>query len=159
MKPQQTPNKALKKQEEGGKRIEQAENLKKYNINLQKCKEIHAKQQRSHPRFVECSRLIESNMKNSIATSLLQVSELTFTATGSSSSSSSSATGAKGTIGSATKAATGAAKKAATGADNEVITEDMKAAEEEQAKKDAAKEKEEKEENAKLNDDDDALIK
>ena len=154
--------KALKKQEEGGKRIEQAENLKKYNINLQKCKEIHAKQQRSHPRFVECGRFIQSNMKNSIATSLLQVSELTFTATGSSSSSSSSsssATGAKGTIGSATKAATGAAKKAATGADNEVITEDMKAAEEEQAKKDAAKEKEEKEENAKLNGDDDALIK
>ena len=32
-----------------------------------------------------------------------------------------------------------ASKKAATGADNEVITEDMKAAEEEQAKKDAAK--------------------
>merc|ERR1712100_754866 len=93
--------KALKKQEEGEKRIEQAENLKKYNINLQKCKEIHAKQQRSHPRFVECGRFIQSNMKNSIATSLLQVSELTFTATGSSSSS--SATGAKGTIGSADK--------------------------------------------------------
>merc|ERR1711871_1118792 len=117
---------------------------KEHEAKLRKCKEIHALRQTTHPRFVECQKML-------VATSLLEMSEF-------------SSTGSQGTIGS--KTATGAASKgagAASGAaakkDDEVITEDMKASEEAQAKKDAEKEKEEKEENAKLNGDDSALIK
>merc|ERR1711968_210294 len=132
--------KALKSQHDSAKEMER----KEHEAKLRKCKEIHALRQTTHPRFVECQKML-------VATSLLEMSEF-------------SSTGSQGTIGS--KTATGAASKgagAASGAaakkDDEVITEDMKASEEAQAKKDAEKEKEEKEENAKLNGDDSALIK